>query len=125
MSAQTTDRKTDIEQLIRTAELLDAQGHVVEADKLTRLAERQVEQMEDDADLGDTDAPVATDDPFAKGFGRSVVKLSERLDRLINTRNLDQKLKMLCDTKKCDLATARKARRALEDASEVLALIVK
>lgn len=113
-------RKAEVESMLRTANLLDDQGQHSMADELTRLAQLKVEAMEDDIDADDVASPVDSTDPFAKGFGKSVKTLCDKLKRVCDTNNLKKKLRDLCEAADCDPSVVRKVERCLEDACDVL-----
>lgn len=118
-------RKAELENMLRTANALDEQGKHKLADELTRIATAGVEALEDDTDAEDASSPVDSDDPFAKGFGKSVQNLCKKLTSVCGSNNLKKKLKDLCEATGKDAACARKVERALEDACDALEELCK
>lgn len=119
------ERKASVEHLIRVANLLDGKGEHEVADRLTRLAAKEVEDIEDDIDAENADAPVSSDDPFSKGFGKSMKNLCKKLDTVCGTNNLKKKLQDLCEAVGCDVSTARRIERSIEDACESIQELCK
>lgn len=118
-------RKKEAEQLLATANLLDDEGQHQEADKLTALASKMIEAMEDDQDAEDAASPVDGGDPFAKGFGKSIATLCKKLNSVCGANNLKKKLRDLCEAADCDVSTAREIERTLEDACDSLNKLCK
>lgn len=95
-------RKAELENMLRTANLLDDQGKHDMADEITRIAQAGVAALEDDIDADNAAAPVDDTDPFAKGFGKSLVTLSKKLGAVCSASNCHRKLEALCEAKDCD-----------------------
>lgn len=111
--------KAELENMIKLANLCDERGQVDLADQLTRFANKEIEKAKEDIDAEDAESPVAEGDPLSKGFGRSLVVLLAKLDRICDSNNLTKKLEQICG-EKCDAddlyAQLRKTRKLLKSA---------
>ena len=113
------ERQVRVATLIKSANELDVMGHLEDADRLTKLAAKEAEEIAEDVDAEDADGPVDGSDPRTKGFGRSLCNLQKKVDKMSNSPNLTKKIQTFCDSASCKL-DARAIRNALETLADAL-----
>jgi hypothetical protein len=113
------ERQVRVATLIKTANELDVMGHLEDADRMTKLAAKEAEEIAEDVDAEDADGPVDSSDPRSKGFGRSLCNLQKKIDKMSNSPNLTKKIQTFCDSAGCKL-DARAIRNALETLADAL-----